>query len=170
MKELIENKALAFVSENGQQLANHIRYQTGKAITELDDTIWSLIEKTNHSSFFKHKDDGMNVFFMVFLATRATIELSAVNKKYGSEVSKKLEKYIYKSVKKVCGFITKRLLKDSSIVFQEDDSGQLDIIMARLCSTVLGHSKAKISPSIFYPFIPILSEGGNVVDGIKDNI
>jgi len=164
-----EKRALKFVNSNGPALAQHIAYNVANSINELKDTTWGMLEKFNQQDLFLHKDDATAVFLNSFMAIRIELEMRAVNNKFGAAVCKRLASHVANHIKPTIGGIFPRLMKDAYETLEENRGKDFDIILSELCNKILGSEK-KIHPALFYPLLPILTEGGNLTEIISNNI
>lgn len=164
-----EKKALKFVERNGKALAQQLTYNVTNPINELKDTIWGMIEKFNQQSLFMHKDDAVMVFLYTFMATRIELEMRAVNNKLGPAVYKRVVQHIGNHFKPLFGDIFPKLMKDAYETIEENRGKDMDIILSKLCNKVL-ETEEKINPALFYPLLPILTEGGSLSDIIANNM
>ncbi len=164
-----KKRALKFVDSNGPALAQHIAYNVANPINELEDTIWGMFAKFNQQNLFLHKDDAIAVILYSFMAIRIELEMRAVNNKFGSTVYKRLATHIARHIKPTIGDIFPRLLKDAYETLEENRGKDFDIILSELCNKILGSGK-KVHPALFYPLLPILTEGGNLTEIISKNI
>jgi len=171
---LVQNKkALEFVSENGQELARHVFFTVHNDLNSTTDYFWNIFKDTH---IFQEKDHALFALLLTFLSIRTEIEMQAIYNKYGDDVYGKLGEHVssyYKSF--LLNYsddeedLALFLMHHAHETILNNDGEDYDVLLAVQLKKVAA-TEVEFSPSIFQPFVPILSEGGSMVDIIESNI
>ena len=171
---MVQNKkVLEFVSENGQELARHMFFTIHNDMDSTTDYFWNIFK---NSHIFQQKDHALFAALLTFLSIRIEIEMQAIYSKYEDDVYSELGEHVssyYQSF--LVNFaedeedLAMFLMHHAHETVLNNDGEDYDVLLAVQFKKVAA-TEVEISPSIFQPFIPILSEGGSVVDIIESNI
>jgi len=156
---LVQNKkVLEFVSENGQELARHMFFTVHNEMDSTTDYFWNIFK---NSHIFQQKDHALFAALLTFLSIRIEIEMQAIYSKYGDDVYSELGEHV------------SSYYQSFLVNFAEDEEDLAMFLMHQLLAVQfkkVAATEVEISSSIFQPFVPILSEGGSVVDIIESDI
>ena len=166
-------KVLEFISQNGDELVRPIFFTIHNDILSNSDYIWNIFKDTQ---LFQDKDQAILVLLFTFISIRTEIEMQRVFGEYGEAVYRKLGETVssyYNSF--LANFVddaedTALLLMHNAHETLLDHEGEArDILLAVQFKKIAATTEA-FSPSIFQPFVALLSEGGSIVEVIERNM
>jgi hypothetical protein len=168
--------ALEFVSQNGEELVRNIFFNTHNIIASSSDYFWTILKDTKQDKAFQNEDHAFLALLTTFLSVRTEVEMQAIYERYGEDVYMKLGEYISSYYKSFLMNYTENeeesavfLMHSAHETFIDNIGEDYDILLA-LQFKKIAETDKDMTPDIFHPLMPALSEGGTLVDIIEDNI
>jgi hypothetical protein len=171
-----DKKALEFVSENGEELIRNIFFNVHNVVAASSDYFWNILKNTNQAKLFHDEDHAFLVLLTSFISIRTELEMQAVYEKYGDDVYRRLgehvssyyESFLLNYTEDVEDFAV-FLMQNAHETAMDNEGENVDILLAVQFKKIAALDK-DISPSLFHPLLPALSEGESLVDIIGDNL
>ncbi len=167
---------LDFISQNGEELVRNIFLNTHNVIAASSDYFWDMLKNTKQDQLFHDEDHAFLALLTTFISIRTEMEMQAIYERYGDEIYGKLGEYVTTYYKSFLTNYTESeeefavfLMHHAHETFLNREGEDLDVLLAMQFKKVAA-IEINLSPSIFHPLMPALSEGGSAADIIEDHI
>jgi hypothetical protein len=167
---------MEFVTQNGEELVRSIFFNVHNTIVSSSEYFWDTLKNTNQDRQFQDEDDALLVLLTTFISIRTELEMQAIYQKYGDDIYGKLGEFVSSYYKSFLINYTEDeeafavfLMWSAHETIMNNEGEDVGILLA-LQFKKIAAADTLMSPELFYPLAPALSEGGSLADIIEDNI
>ncbi len=169
-------KVLEFISQNGEELVRNIFFNVHNIIVISSDYFWEFLKESKQDKLLQNEESTLFALLTTFISIRTELEMQAIYEKFGDEVYNKLGEYAssyyvtflanFIKDEKEAGTFLMHSAHETLMDFQGED---YDVLLAMQFKKI-AETEQDLSPSVFHPLMPALSEGGSLVDIIENNV
>ena len=175
-KAIRNRNLLEFVSQNGEELIRNIFLNTHNVIAGSSDYFWNILKNTNQDQLFRDEAHAFLALLATFISIRTEMEMQEIYEKYGEDAYRELGECVSSYYLSFLRNFTEDeekfsvfLMRKAHETITTHEGKGVDILLAMQFKKISAID-ADISPSVFHPLMPALSEGGTIADIIEMNI